>query len=123
MAMSIGQRIVHMRKQKNWNQRELAEKLEISPRQLVRWELDQVQIRPKSIAKLAKALETTPENLIAAPSNGAKRIEDEELRELLDYIPELEPRRLDALKMMLKDIITCDQFNRFRSRQGRQALG
>jgi transcriptional regulator with XRE-family HTH domain len=122
--MSIGQRIVHLRKQKNWSQRDLAEKLGISARQLVRWELNQVEPRPKSIESLAEVLGTTPEELVTAPvSLGTKKIEDEELQELLDYIPELEPRRLDALKMMLKDIITCDQFNRFRSRQGRQALG
>lgn len=118
--MGIGQRIVHLRKQKNWNQRELAERLGISPRQLVRWELDQVQLRSKSIAMLAEALDTTPEELVAVPvSNVTAKLQDEELRELLDYIPKLDSQRLEVLKFMLKDMVACDQFSRFRNRQDR----
>lgn len=118
--MSLGRRIVHLRKQKNWNQRELAEKLGVSQRQLVKWELNQVEPRPSSIATLAEVLGTTPEELVAAPiATTASKLEDEELRELLDYIPKLDPQRLEALKLMLKDMIACDQFTRFRGRQER----
>lgn len=118
--MSFGQRIVHVRKQKNWNQRELAEKRGVSQRQLVKWELNQVEPRPSSIALLAEVLDTTPEELVATPlgDKGAK-LEDEELRELLDYIPRLDRHRLEALKLMLKDMIACDQFARFRHAQER----
>jgi transcriptional regulator with XRE-family HTH domain len=117
--MSLGQRIVHLRKQKNWNQRELSEQLGVSQRQLVKWELNQVDPRPSSIVLLAEVLGTTPEELLAAPSVSVAKLEDQELRELLDYIPKLDPQRLEALKLMLKDMIACDQFTRFRGRQER----
>jgi transcriptional regulator with XRE-family HTH domain len=125
MGMSLGRKIVHLRKQKNWNQRELAEQLGVSQRQLVKWELNQVDPRPSSIALLAEVLDTTPEELVGAPSTTATtKLEDEELRELLDYIPKLDPQRLEALKLMLKDMIACDQFTRFRGRQDRlQTVG
>jgi transcriptional regulator with XRE-family HTH domain len=117
--MSLGQKIVHLRKQKNWKQRDLAEHLGVSQRQLVKWELNQVEPRPSSIALLAEVLETTPEELLAVPNSNVAKIEDQELRELLDYIPKLDPQRLEALKLMLKDMIACDQFTRFRGRQER----
>lgn len=117
--MSLGQRIVHLRKQKNWNQRELAENLGVSQRQLVKWELNQVEPRPSSIVLLAEVLETTPEELVAAPMSAVSKLEDDELRELLDYIPKLDRHRLEALKLMLKDMIACDQFARFRHNQER----
>lgn len=125
MGMSLGRKIVHLRKQKNWNQRELAEHLGVSQRQLVKWELNQVDPRPSSIALLAEVLDTTPEELVGAPSaTTTVKFEDEELRELLDYIPKLDPQRLEALKLMLKDMIACDQFTRFRGRQERlQTVG
>ena len=111
--MSIGQRIIQLRKQKNWNQKELAERLGISARQLVRWELDQVEPRPKSIEKVASVLGVTPEELVSSPKEiGVEGLEDEELKELLQYIPELDTERKEALKMMLRDFVTVHQFNR-----------
>ena len=112
----LGQRIIQLRKRRNWNQKELAERLGISARQLVRWERNQVEPRPKSIKLLAEVLEVTPEELAASPAeNRLDDIEDEELKELLSYVPDLDAKRLEALKMMLRDFITCHQFNRFRN--------
>ena len=69
---------------------------------------------------LAEALDTTPEELVAVPvSNVTAKLQDEELRELLDYIPKLDSQRLEVLKFMLKDMVACDQFSRFRNRQDR----
>jgi len=116
--VAIGQRIIQLRKQKNWNQKELAERLSISPRQLVRWELDQVEPRTKSIEKVAEVLGVEPEELVSGSADsGFENVEDEELRELLGYIPELDLKRLEALKMMLRDFVTVHQFNHFSNRQ------
>jgi len=118
--VEIGQRIVQLRKQKNWSQKKLAERLGISARQLVRWELDQVEPRPKSIEKVAEALEVTPEELVSSSVESRfENVEDEELRELLEYIPELDPNRIEALKMMLRDFVTVHQFNRLANRQSK----
>lgn len=112
--MSFGQRIVVLRKQKNWKQKDLAERLNITPRQLVRWELDQVMPRPKSIEELARVLEISVHELTAEPpANTLDKVQDEELRELLGYVPELDASRQEALKMVLRDIIACHQFSRF----------
>ena len=118
--MAIGQRIIQLRKQKNWNQKELAERLGISARQLVRWELDQVEPRPRSIEKVAEVLGVTAEEIVSSPAeSGIQELEDQELKELLEYIPELDPNRLEALKMMLRDFVTVHQFNRFNNRQNK----
>lgn len=118
--MSLGQRIVALRKQKNWKQKDLAEKLRITPRQLVRWELDQVVPRPKTIEDLAQILEVSVQELTVEPASSTlERLQDEELRDLLSYVPELDPSRQEALKMVLRDIIACHQFSRFTSTQRR----
>ena len=122
VAMSLGQRIVSLRKQKNWKQKDLAEKLKITPRQLVRWELDQVVPRPKTIEELAQILEVSVQELTVEPEpNTLERLQDEELRELLGYVPELDPSRQEALKMVLRDIIACHQFSRFHHNPQRRA--
>jgi len=116
--MSLGQRIVALRKQKNWKQKDLAEQLGITARQLVRWELDQVHPRPKSVEDLARVLEVSiPELLVEPSGNGLDQIEDSELRELLGYVPELDAHRQQALKLVLRDIISCHQFTRFNTRR------
>ena len=115
--MSFGKKIVSLRKQKNWKQKDLADRLGITARQLVRWELDQVRPRPKSIEQLATALGVPMEELTSEPAPASlEKVEDSELRELLSYIPELDPYRLEGLKRVLRDIVTCHQFDRFRPR-------
>ena len=84
----------------------------------MRWELDQVVPRPKSIEELANALGVAVQELITEPSSSTlDRLEDEELRELLGYVPELDPSRQEALKMVLRDIIACHQFSRFHTQR------
>ena len=120
--MSLGQKIVRMRKQKNLQQKDLADQLGITPRQLVRWERDQVRPRPKAIEQLAKFLGVAIEELTAEPApDSLDRVDDPELRELLSYVPELDSDRLGALKKLLRDIVTCHQFSRFNERQTRRA--
>ena len=116
------QKFISLRKQKNWKQKDLAERLGITARQLVRWELDQVHPRPKTIEQLAQVLEVPVEDLaMGAPPAPLSTLQDDELRELLNYIPELDSYRLEGLKRVLRDIVTCHQFDRFRSRTGQVA--
>lgn len=116
--MSLGRKIVTLRKQKNWKQKDLAEKLGITPRQLVRWELDQVQPRASSMEHLAEVLGVRVEELLSEPPQATlEAVQDEELRELLSYVPELDSSRQEALKLVLRDIIACHQFSRFSSRR------
>ena len=120
--MTLGQKIVNLRKQKNWKQKDLAEQLGITARQLVRWELDQVHPRPNTIEQLAKVLGVTVEDLtMGSRSSAPPSVEDEELRDLLKCIPEFDAYRLEGLKRVLRDMVTCHQFDRFRPRSNQVA--
>lgn len=116
--MSLGQRIIRLRRLKNLKQGELATLLGVTQRQLLRWEKDEVRPRQGAIKDLAKTFEVsieelTGEGLPLAP----QKVQDEELLELLGYVPQLEPSRLDTLKSVLRDMITCQQIARLTSRK------
>ncbi len=116
--MSLGQKIVKLRMLKNWKQGELAQKLGVTQRQLLRWEKDEVRPRPGAIQDLATTFGVSVQDLTSegAPA-GALKLDDEELVELLGYVPQLEPGRLDTLKNVLRDMVTCQQIARLTSRK------
>lgn len=115
--MSLGQKIVSLRKQKNWRQQDLADKLGVTPRQLIRWENDQVELSPKTIRKIAEAFDLSSEELTTASTQSPfERVEDEELRELLGFIPELGEQQTLALKIILREMVTCFQISRYTSK-------
>ncbi len=112
--MSLGQKIVSLRKQKNWRQQDFAEKLGVTPRQLIRWENDQVELSPKTIRKIAEALSISPEELVAQQTQSPfERVEDSELRELLNFVPELGDQQALALKIILREMVTCHQISQY----------
>ncbi len=84
---------------------ELAQKLGVTQRHLLRWEKDEVRPRPGAIQDLATTFAVSVQDLTSegAPA-GALKLEDEEL---LGYVPQLEPGRLDTLKNVLRDMVTC----------------
>lgn len=116
--MTIGEKIVKLRKQRNWRQQDLAELLEVTPRQLIRWENNQVEISPKTIRKIAEALGVTPEELVAeAHQSPFDRVPDEELRELLNFLPDLNDQQTLAIKIILREMVTCHQISRYTARK------
>lgn len=115
--MNLGQLIVKLRKRRNLKQGELAEKLGITQRQLLRWEKDEVRPRPKSIEDLASVLGVSLEELTSEPAAMAvPTVDDPELEELLVFVPQLEPSRLATLKNILRDMVTCQQISRLTAR-------
>jgi len=115
--MSVGQKIVSLRKQKNWRQQDLADKLGVTPRQLIRWENDQVEISTKTIRKIAEVFGLSPEELTtAAAQSPFERVEDDELRELLSFVPELGDQQTLALKIILREMVTCHQISRYANK-------
>ncbi len=112
--MSLGQQIVKLRMQKQWKQKDLAERLGVDPRHLVRWEHDRAKPRPKALEKLAATLEVTVAELMEeAERNPLSRIEDDELRDLVENIPSLSESKQTALKTVLRDMLTCQNIQRF----------
>ena len=111
--MSLGRQIVKLRMQKQWKQKDLAAKLGIDPRHLVRWEHDQAKPRAKALEKLAEVLEVTVPELLLDSQSPLNRIADLELKELVENIPSLNAAKQEALKTVLRDMLTCQQIQRF----------
>lgn len=103
--MTLGKTIIRLRMQKQWKQKDLAERLGIHPRNLIRWENDQVRPRPKALKHLADVLETTVEELETGESAAARLKEDPELFEIVDNILELSPPQREAIKLVVKDLL------------------
>ena len=115
--MTLGQRIVKLRKQKNFSQGDLAKELDMTQRQLLRWEKDEVRPKPTAIEALAQLFGVSVEELtVGSTVADTNRIQDPELQELLSYVPELESSSLDTLKNLLRDMIACQQMSRFTRR-------
>jgi transcriptional regulator with XRE-family HTH domain len=120
--MSLGKKIVQLRKQKNWRQQDLAERLGVTTRQLIRWENDQVELSPKTVRKLADVFELSPEELVAqSVTSPFERVADEELRDLLKFVPDLGEQQSLALKIILREMVTCHQISRYTA-QNRVAV-
>ena len=112
--MSLGRQIVKLRMQKQWKQKDPVAKLGINRRHLVRWELDQAKPRPKGMKLLAEVLGVTVEELVEeAERSPLSRIEDPELKELVENIPSLNASKQAARKRGLRDMLTCQQIQRF----------
>lgn len=119
---TLGQKIVGLRKQKNWRQQDLADKLGVTTRQLIRWENDQVELNPKSVRKIAEALGISPEDLTAQRAqNPFERVEDSELKELLNFVPDLGSQQVLALKIILREMVTCHQITRYTAKNQSKA--
>lgn len=104
--MSLGKTIIRLRMQKQWKQKDLAEKLGIHQRNLVRWENDQARPRAGALQRLADVLEVTVQELERGDGHAARLAQDPELTEMLQQFLELEPAQRDALKLVLRDMLT-----------------
>lgn len=105
--MSLGKTIVRLRMQKQWKQKDLAEKMGVHQRNLVRWEHDQVKPRAKVIEKLAEVLEVSTDELLSEAAFHHGILErDPEMVEILEQFCELETEQREALKLVLRDLVT-----------------
>lgn len=108
--MQFGKTIAHLRKQKGLTQVELAEKVEVHPSLVTRWERGLVQPRRKALERLAGVLDTTVQELMAGDPAGLTArlgsIEDPELLAMFGQVHKLDQRELDALKVVLGAILT-----------------
>lgn len=109
--MSLGKRIADMRKQRGWTQAELAERLEMNPTHVSRWEQDHIRPRQTTLEKLAEVFGVDVGQLVA--ENGALPQtffdEDPELAELVAQLPRLNSEQRVALRTVLRSMLTCQQ--------------
>jgi transcriptional regulator with XRE-family HTH domain len=62
--VKIGSRVKELRTRKLWTQERLAKEADLSPRQIVRIERDEVEPRFSTIGKIAEALDVEPSTFV-----------------------------------------------------------
>ena len=109
-AETFGRNVTRLRRTRRWSQRELAERLHTDQSMVTRWEKGKVLPRPETIDRLASVFETTVEELMLMSQEEPLRIsgpvEDPELLQLLTLIHVLEENDRQALKAVLRAMLT-----------------
>lgn len=67
---TLGERIISARKNKGWNQKQLAEALDVNLKNVSRWELDQAKPNIEAATELAKILEVSLDYLGGLSAEG-----------------------------------------------------
>ncbi len=101
MEMTLGKRIAYLRKDKEFKQDELAEKLGVSPQAVSKWENDQTCPDITLLPELAKILGVTVDELLSGKSEPAVKM-----------VPEAE--RKDIKDMMLRVVMDSAQGDKMR---------
>ena len=105
--MSLGKTIVRLRMQKAMKQKDLVNALGVQQRMVTRWENDEALPRPKTLEKIAQVLGVAVDELLAeAHQAPVAQVDDPELQQLLRELPNLQPNQRDALKTVLRDMLT-----------------
>jgi transcriptional regulator with XRE-family HTH domain len=106
-TMSVGEMIRALRKERGWSQIELAEKVGLMPQNVSRYEKGHVQPRESTLANFAEAFGVPLSEL----TNTASAFEfpklDPEIAEYVRAIPTLSQRDQDAVKAILKALVTA----------------
>lgn len=101
----LGTTIAHLRKQKGLTQAELAGKIEVHPSLLAKWERNLVQPRTKALERVAVALETSVQELMAGDFSGItatlNEMDDPELITMVSQIHKLNAKEREALKTVM----------------------
>lgn len=109
MSMAIGQNIADLRKARNLTQRDLADKLGVSQSHVARWETERSLPRQKAMEELAEALDVTVDEIRSGGKESLKLaldIEDKELLSLLKELRNLSGKELEALKTVLRGLLS-----------------
>lgn len=102
----LGEKIKRLRKKRNYTQEELAEMIEISPRNLSRIEVGESFLKAETFSKLLNALEVSTEELFA---NDHIKDSNELLAEIyssLNLIKD-DTEKLEKIYKMIRIFIDC----------------
>lgn len=115
--MTLGQTISKLRKDRHWKQSELAHQLGVTQSMVAKWEGNQARPRSQTLEQLAKALGTTPDQLLQHTDDVAASVNSRPaLREIWQYLPQLSDDQLDALKVVVRDMTMRSQMETFFKR-------
>jgi len=108
--MSLGNKIVLLRKQRKMSQGQLAELLSIHQSMVTRWEKDKVAPRRETLEKLAQVFDIELSELTALEALSSNEVrnlgDDPKLLELLNQLHRLNPKDLEALKSVMEAMLT-----------------
>ena len=82
----LGERLIKLRKAKNWTQADLAHECGVSRNSIVNWEADKREPKISDIQKLAEVFGVSPNDLI-----GQENIKEQKQRINMDKIADTEP--------------------------------
>ena len=102
--MSLGSKIIALRKRKGMKQIELAQQLNVHQSMVTRWEKDQIEPRQETLKKLSEVLEIDINELVTSQEHG--RNQEFKLSELWAQLHKLSSRDLDALKSVIEAMLT-----------------
>ncbi len=108
--MSFSERVVTLRKQKNWTQQQLAEQVGVRVLQIRRYESGASQPTLDAIRRLALALGVTTDELIFDKD---ERGPDEDLRLQFEALTRFTPEEKKIAKAVLESLILKHDANRF----------
>lgn len=104
--MSVGTQIRKLRRERDWTQADLAERIGIDKRNISRYESGHAEPRKSTLLKLAEVLEVdVPQLLGVADAKGSESCEDPELQRLVQEISKLPPQDKEALMHIMKAVV------------------
>ena len=107
VGVTIGEKIKSLRKARGWSQGELAEKLGVKPQNISRYEKGHVQPRESTLALFAEVFELPLSELTNVAAPLAVSDVDPELAEYVRAIPSLDPKDQEAVKCVLRALVTA----------------
>lgn len=110
-AEGLGDRIARLRRAKDWNQKELADRIGARPSQISKYERGSYLPRPDLLPRLAEALEVSLDYLMTGRGTGETR-RDFRLRERVEALEGLPTNQRDNLVAFLDALLAAHQLLR-----------
>jgi len=109
--MAFGDNLARIRKDKGWTQEELVKRSGVGISQIRRYETDNASPTLEIIAKLARALGASIDELVFDKRTGiaANKILDRELLEKFEIVSSMEEQDREAVKKILEGMIVKHQ--------------
>lgn len=109
--MTVGDRLRKLRREKGWDQKECAQRVDIHPRHLSRYENGHVHPPRKVLLKFAEVFGVTVEDLTQDDPRQhlATLVPDEELLEQFQKVAQMDEEDRRALKRILSALIMKQQ--------------
>ena len=104
-ARELGVKITKARKMRRLTQRELAEKLNVHPSMVTRWERGQIHPRDNTLDNIAVALDLTVDALMAQKAVQASEMDlssDRELQRCIELLSKMSEEDRKAVKHMIQ---------------------